>query len=72
MNKKFIKEMVTDGLAKDITNFSYEQAKELLGQGYHINLSFGRYGMSAGLFRNTLTGEMYAVLARNSLLFQLV
>lgn len=72
MNKKFIKEMVIDGLAKDITNFSYEQAKELLGQGYYINLSFGRYGMNAGLFRNTLTGELYAVLARNTLLFKLV
>ena len=64
--RKSIKNMVTYGMAKDITNAEYNTLPHL----ECVTLSFGTYGMNAGLFRDD-SGNFYAVLARNSLLFQL-
>ena len=64
--RKEIKMMVAVGMAKDITNAEYETLPRL----ENVALSFGVYGMNAGLFRDD-AGNFYAVLARNSLLFQL-
>ena len=64
--RKSIKNMVTYGMAKDITNAEYNTLPHL----ECVTLSFGTYGMNAGLFRDD-AGNFYAVLARNSLLFQL-
>lgn len=59
-------------MAIDITNYSYEDAMRCISKYNHCNLSYGKYGINAALFINEQTGKMYAVLARNSLLFKLV
>ena len=64
--RKNIKNMVAFGMAKDITNAEYATLPHL----DCVAKSFGVYGMNAGLFRDD-AGNFYAVLARNSLLFQL-
>lgn len=65
--RKLIKHMVSLGVAEDITNREYETLPHL----ETVGLSYGTYGMNAGLFKDG-NGKMYAVLSRNSLLFQLV
>lgn len=72
MRRKFIKELVDSNIATDITNYSYEEALKCISKYNYRNVSYGKYGMNAALFINRQTGKMYAVLARNSLLFQLV
>lgn len=72
MTRKFIKELVDSNMAIDITNYSYEEALKCISKYNYCNLSYGKYGMNAALFINEKTGKMYAVLERNSLLFQLV
>lgn len=72
MKISFIRMMVKEGIAQDITNFSYSEAINLIGKDAVINLSFGIYGINGALVRNTLNGKLYAILSRNSLLFQLV
>lgn len=62
-----IKAMVNVGIAKDITNAEYETLPHLECLG----TSYGTYGMNGGVFRDD-AGNFYAVLARNTLLFQLV
>lgn len=64
--RKNIKNMVTFGMAKDITNAEFDTLPHL----DCVAKSFGVYGMNAGLFRDD-AGNFYAVLARNTLLFQL-
>lgn len=67
MTKSSIRDLVKKGIAEDITNREYETLPHLSV----VELSFGVYGMNAGLFHDPETGKLYAVLARNSLLFQL-
>lgn len=72
MRRKFIKELVDSNMAIDITNYSYEDAMRCISKYNYCNLSHGKYGINAALFINEQTGKMYAVLARNTLLFQLI
>ena len=72
MRRKFIKELVDSNMAIDITNYSYDEAMRCISKYNYCNVSYGKCGMNAALFTNEKTGKMYAVLARNSLLFQLV
>lgn len=72
MRRKFIKELVDSNMAIDITNCSYEEALRCISKYNYCNLSYGKYGVNAALFINQQTGKMYAVLARNTLLFQLI
>ena len=72
MTRKFIKELVDSNMAIDITNCSYDEAMRCISRYNYCNVSYGKQGMNAALFMNDKTGKMYAVLARNSLLFQLV
>lgn len=72
MRRKFIKELVDSNMAIDITNCSYEEALRCISKYNYLNLSYGKYGVNAALFTNEQTGKMYAVLARNTLLFQLI
>lgn len=72
MRRKFIKELVDSNMAIDITNYSYDEAIRCVSKCNYINLSYGKYGVNAALFVNIETGKMYAVLARNTLLFQLI
>ena len=66
MTKKSLRNLVNLGMAKDITNAEYDTLPHL----DCVAKSFGVYGMNAGLFRDD-AGNFYAVLARNTLLFQL-
>lgn len=66
MTKKYIREMVRMGVARDITNAEFEKLPRL----EEVGLSFGVYGMNGGLFEDN-DGNLYAVTARNTLLFQL-
>lgn len=72
MKRSDIVKMVRSGTAEDITNLSLEEAAVKLGTYHLVCVTTGVYGINATLFRNILTNKTYAVLARNSLLFQLV
>lgn len=72
MRRKFIKELVDSNMATDITNYSYDEAIRCISKYNYLNLSYGKYGVNAALFMNEQTGCMYAILARNTLLFQLI
>lgn len=67
--KREIVEYIRTGLAKDITSKSFEEVEKL--NLCRIGLSFGKYGMNAGLFQDVDTGDFYVVRERNSLLFML-
>ena len=71
--KKEIREYILLGLAHDITNYNFDQAEQL--RKAHaldvVAVSRGVYGMTGALLRDE-TGELYAITARNSTLFQLV
>ena len=71
--KKEIREYIRLGLAHDITSYDFDQAKQL--REAHtldvIAISRGVYGMTGALLQDE-SGELYAITARNSTLFQLV
>lgn len=71
--KKEIREYIRLGLANDITNYSFDEAKKL--REAHaldtIAILHGTYGMTGAILHDE-NGELYATTARNSTLFQLV
>lgn len=67
--QKEMRMMARLGQAKDITNSSYESLADLNLE--KIGFSTGVYGMNGGVFRDRNTKELYVVIARNTLLFQL-
>lgn len=65
-----LKELVNQGIAIDITNYSFTQTNELLN---NINIekiaySRGINGLNGGLFKDNKTNKLYAITARNSTL----
>lgn len=61
--------------AIDITNYSFEAAKELGEKELGLDvlaLSHGTYGMNGALLKGFATGTIYKITARTSTLFQLV
>lgn len=63
--------LVAAGAAQDITDFSFEQANALYNAGLaQIGYSAGIYGINGALFQDK-GGNMYAITARNTTLFQL-
>lgn len=67
--QKEMKMMVRTGIAKDITNASYESVEELNLE--KIGFSTGVHGINGGVFRERDTKDLYVIIARNSLLFRL-
>lgn len=67
--QKEMRMMVRTGMAQGITNASYESVEKLNLE--KIGFSTGIYGMNGGVFRERDTKELYVVIARNTLLFQL-
>lgn len=69
--QKEIKGYVRTGAATDITNWSFEQIAELTKKALDkIGYSTGGYGLNGCIVQDIETGEMYAVTARSSALFQ--
>lgn len=69
--QKQLKALIAAGAAQDITNYSFEQANALYNSGIErIGYSAGIYGINGALFKDE-EGNLYAITARNTTLFQL-
>ena len=70
--KKTTQKAIRETRATDITNYSFEQADELMNAHnlQTVAMSFGVYGMNGALFQDE-NGELYKITARNSTLFQM-
>ena len=70
--KKTTRKAIRETCATDITNYSFEQADELMNAHnlQTVAMSFGIYGMNGALFQDE-NGELYKITARNSTLFQM-
>lgn len=66
--RKELKNLVTIGAAKDITNEDYDCLDDDRPIE-KIGISRGVYGMNGGLIRGA-SGQLYAICARTSLLFR--
>ena len=60
-----VKRLIKSGVAIELTDTTTVKHSELTT----VALSFGVYGMNAGLFRHDTTGQLYALPNRSSLLF---
>lgn len=67
---KTIKNFVKDGIAKDISNVVYEEFINTHKQLKKICVSHGTYGINGGVLEDEQTGELFAITARNSMLFR--
>ena len=70
--KKTTRKAIRETCAIDITNYSFDQANELM-KAHNLQtvaMSFGIYGMNGALFEDE-NGELYKITARNSTLFQM-
>ena len=70
--KKTTRKAIRETYAMDITNYSFEQANDLMNTHnlQTVAMSFGIYGMNGALFKDE-KGELYKITARNSTLFQM-
>ena len=70
--KKTTRKAIRETYAIDITNYSFDQANDLMNAHTlrTIAMSFGVYGMNGALFEDE-NGELYKITARNSTLFQM-
>lgn len=68
-----LRQMVRSGDAIDITNYSLDQAKEIRDRGYDIvGVCTGTYGLNGALLQMRDTGDMCALICRNTILSYLV
>nr|DAJ50800.1 MAG TPA: hypothetical protein [Caudoviricetes sp.] len=63
--QKELKNLVAIGAAVNLTN---ESAEKIPARYDKIGYSCGIYGINGGLIRDTDTGALYAITARNSML----
>ena len=70
--KKTTRKAIRETCATDITNYSFEQANELMNAHnlQPVAMSFGIYGMNGALLEDE-NGELYKITARNTTLFQM-
>ena len=67
-----LRQMVRSGDAIDITNYSFDQAKEFRSKGYDVvGVCTGVYGLNGALLQDK-EGQLYAVICRNTILSYLV
>ena len=64
---KELRGLIACGLAKDATNYTAEQLGKLKIE--KIGYSSGVYGINGGLFKDTQSGEFYAITARSAAVF---
>ena len=70
--KKITQKAIRETCATNITNYSFDQANELMNTHTlrTVAMSYGVYGMNGALFEDE-NGELYKITARNSTLFQM-
>ena len=70
--KKTTRKAIRETYAMDITNYSFDQANDLMNAHTlrTVAMSYGVYGMNGALFEDE-NGELYKITARNSTLFQI-
>ena len=70
--KKTTRKAIRETYAIDITNYSFDQANELMNKHTlrTVAMSFGVYGMNGALFEDE-NRDLYKITARNSTLFQM-
>ena len=70
--KKTTRKAIRETYAMDITNYSFDQANDLMNAHTlrTIAMSFGIYGMNGALFEDE-NGDLYKITARNTTLFQM-
>ena len=70
--KKTTQKSIRETCAIDITNYSFDQANDLMKAHTlrTVAMSFGVYGMNGALFEDE-NGDLYKITARNSTLFQM-
>ena len=70
--KKTTRKAIRETYAIDITNYSFDQANDLMNAHTMrtVAMSYGVYGMNGALFEDE-NGELYKITARNSTLFQM-
>ena len=70
--KKTTRKAIRETCATDITNYSFDQANELMNKHTlrTVAMAFGVYGMNGALFEDE-NGDLYKITARNSTLFQM-
>lgn len=69
---KTTQKAIKETCATDITNYSFDQANELMKIHvlHTVAMSYGVYGMNGALFEDE-NGDLYKITARNSTLFQM-
>ena len=69
---KTTQKAIRETRAIDITNYSFDQANELMNAHTlrTVAMSYGVYGMNGALFQDE-NGELYKITARNTTLFQM-
>lgn len=74
MTKKEIKNYITSGAAIDITNIGTKEAYKLCETIHKdvVGVSTGIYGMTGAIIKDLKTGQLYAITARNTVLFIMV
>ena len=70
--KKTTRKAIRETRATNITNYSFDQANELMNAHTlrTVAMSYGVYGMNGALFQDE-NGELYKITARNTTLFQM-
>lgn len=70
--QKQLKELVKNGIAKDITyagNEEYEKIRDIEGNLIAIGYSHGIYGTNGLLIKGYKTKQLYAITARSTAIF---
>ena len=70
--KKTTRKAIRETRATNITNYSFDQANELMNAHTlrTVAMSYGVYGMNGALLQDE-NGELYKITARNTTLFQM-
>ena len=73
MTQKEIRNLVSMGVAADITYMNFEDCQSFVDAHKltTLNVSTGTYGMNGALFQDE-DGKLYAITSRTSTLFQMV
>ncbi len=70
--QRALKQLVRDGIARDITNADEEYVLSVAKRCDAIGYSTGIYGVNGALLKDRNSGDAYAIIARNSNLFRVI